>query len=407
VRKILALYGLLCALAVVAGLYPSIYFNVRPWWQHDSGMAMVQLILSLIAAAIPLVIFRLHWAERIFFVAILLGVLRVSVANGIESITLTRSEITSGREDRLSSNKEWTTTIERWVDESKTLKARYTPVGDEKEYTPTSQETVEAKREGRDSANKERDTSCKVSRVSTDCRSLTAFAEVAQAQLVQVIQNYGLTQRIDKLEHDIGDARSKLSEVGSAPPDYLGKARDALEGAWFNPLQNREMWTAYMAEAAAAGAPKLFVYIVSLLFAAALGENWWRMPQFNREVMPFKRESLPAEQESPQSQLLRSPPDEPPAQPRKPFAVAYVPGVRAWVEIVRPVPGGPKKRYTPSQMFPHYREFCNAEGFTPCKHVTTLGSLFRAHSGMAPVAKTGGQSHYELNIEPKLALVKA
>ena len=393
--KTKALYGFLCALAVVAGLYPCIYLNVKPWWTHDRGMALVQLILSLIAAAIPLVIFRLHWAERVFFAAILLGVLRVSVANGIESITLTRSEIASGREDHLTSNKEWTTRIEGWTDERDTLKAKYIPAEGEREYTPTSQDTVTAKREGRDSANKERDAACKVSRF--DCKNLTLLAEGAQARLEQAIQNYGLTQRIDKLERDIREAQGKLREAGSAPPDYLGKARDALDGAWFNPLKDREMWTAYMAELAAAGAPKLFVYIISLLFIAALGENWWRAPvQSERESLPFKRESPAQEQRT-----------EPASKPRKPFGLAYVPGFKAWIVTARAAPGGPRKRYTPGQAYPYYKDYCQEKGFEPCKHPTTFGSLMKAYSEMAPVVKTGGQSYYELNLGPKLALVKA
>ena len=379
--KTKALYGCLCALAVVLGLFPSFYLNVRPWWGHDRGLAIVQLIFTLIAAGIPLFIFRLHWGERIFFGLLLLVALRVSVANGIESITLTRAEITSGRENTLNTKSEWITRIESWTTESNGLKAKFIPVSGETEYVPTSRDLVDTKREGRDSA-------CEKSRTSNDCK-------LAQTRLEQVTQNFELTLRIDALERDIREAKSKM-DLTVAPPDYLGKAKNALGGMWFDPLQDREMWTAYMAEGAAAGAPKLFVYIVSLLFAAALGENWWRTPQFVRESLHAPLESPAQEQRT-----------EPPSKPRKPFGLAYVPGFKAWIAIARPTSGGPRKRYTPGKAYPYYKDFCQEKGFEPCKHPTTFGSLMKAYSEMAPVVKTGGQSYYELNLGPKLALVKA
>jgi hypothetical protein len=374
----------------MAGLYPSIYLNVKPWWMHDRGMALVQLVLTLIAAAIPLIIFRLHWVERIFFVAILLGVLRVSVANGIESITLTRSEIASGREDHLSVNKEWTARIETWTGERDKLRATFVPIGDKKEYIPTSRELVETEREGRDSA-------CKTSRTSNDCK-------YAQTKLEQVTQNYELTLRIDALERDIRDAQAKISEAGSAPPDYLGKARDALEGAWFNPLKDREMWTAYMAELAAAGAPKLFVCIVSLLFAAALGENWWL--ESTHKIESTKVDT-PVIESTGASVTKEKRVQKPTTSTGKVWGAQWLDGVKAWVDTVRPVPGGARQRYTPSQAFPHYVEFCEARGYTPCGRPTVFGSIITKHIDVAPVVRTGGQSWYEFNLGPKLALVKA
>ena len=389
--KTKAVYGFLCALVVMAGLYPSIYLNVKPWWMHDRGMALVQLVLTLIAAAIPLIIFRLHWLERFFFAAILLGVLRVSVANGIESITLTRSEIVSGREDHLTSSKEWTTRIEEWTGKRDKLRATFVPTGDKKEYIPTSRELVETEREGRDSV-------CKTSRTSNDCK-------YAQTKLEQVTQNYELTLRIDALERDIRDAQAKMSEAGSAPPDYLGKAKDAMAGAWFNPLQDREMWTAYMAELAAAGAPKLFVYIVSLLFAAALGENWWIESAKKMEsTKAFKRTSASIYQPS---VTKVKPTQEPTASTGKVWGAMWLDGVKAWADAVRPSPSGPRQRYTPSLAFPHYVEFCQARGYTPCGRPTVFGSIITKHIDVCPVATTGGQRWYEFNLGPKLALVKA
>lgn len=397
--KTKALYGFLCALAVVLGLFPSFYLNVRPWWGHDRGLAIVQLIFTLIAAGIPLFIFRLHWGERIFFGLLLLVALRVSVANGIESITLTRGEIVFAREGHINVNSAWTTHIEEWIEERDTLKKRYVPIAGEREYVPTNQASVEAKRDGRDIANKERDIACKVSHVSTECKELTRQAETAQTKLEQAIQNYELTQRVDRLEHDIREAKDKLRESGAATPDYLGKARDALEGAWFNPLVNREMWTAYMAEGAAAGAPKLFVYIVSLLFAAALGENWWR--ESTKKV-----ESTQAYSEFKPIPMKRKPPKKPTASTGQPWGAEWLDGVKAWIDAVRPVPGGSFKRYTPGMAFSHYVDFCQARGYPPCSKPVVLGRIISNHIDIMPVAKTGGQGWYELNLGPKLALVK-
>ena len=61
-----ALYGVLCVFAVLIGLYPCVFLNVKPFMAHGQwGSAALQLFLSLIAASIPLIIFRLHWVEAI------------------------------------------------------------------------------------------------------------------------------------------------------------------------------------------------------------------------------------------------------------------------------------------------------------------------------------------------------
>jgi len=97
----------------------------------------------------------------------------------------------------------------------------------------------------------------------------------------------------------------------------------------------------------------------------------------------------------------------PVASTGKPWGALWLDGVKAWVETVKPSPGSPRQRYTPGQAFPHYVEFCVARGYLPCKKDTVLGSIITKHIDITPVARTGGQSWYELNLGPKLALVKA
>ena len=262
--RIKAFYGALCVFSVLLGLFPSVFLNVKPFWMHDqTGMAAVQLILTLVTAAIPLIIFRLHWVEALIAGCLLLGLLRVSVANGIESVTLTRSEISSGREEKLNTKSDWTARIEKWTGERDELKAKFIPLKREKEYVPTSEEVVTASREWRDAA-------CRLP-TSQTCKS-------AQTKLEQVTQNYELTKLVDQLERDIREAQNELSQAGAPPPDYLAQAKNAVAGAWFDPMQDREMWQAYIAEGVAAFAPKFLVFLISFLFTAALGEKWWEEP---------------------------------------------------------------------------------------------------------------------------------
>ena len=76
--------------------------------------------------------------------------------------SLTRSEISSGHEANLNTKGEWTTRIEKWISERDGLKTSYIPIAGEKEYAPTGEEVVNTEREGRDTANRERDAACKV-----------------------------------------------------------------------------------------------------------------------------------------------------------------------------------------------------------------------------------------------------
>ena len=241
------LYGALCVLAVLIGLYPSIFLNVKPFMMHEQwGSAGLQLVLTLITAAIPLVIFRVHWAEALILGLLLLGLLRVSVANGIESVTLTRSEISSGRDVNLNIKGDWKARIETWAKERDGLKTRFIPLKGEQDYVHTSGEVVATAREGRDAA-------CQYQKASETCKT-------AQTRLEQVTQNYELTKRVDQLERDIREAQATITQVGNTPPDYLGQAQKALAGAWLNPLQDREVWLAYIAEGVAAFAPRSLVF---------------------------------------------------------------------------------------------------------------------------------------------------
>ena len=377
------LYRYLCALGVLIGLYPSIFLNVKPSLvQGHWGTAVLQLVLTVITATICFIIFKLpHWSERIIAAALLLGLLRVSVANGIESVTLSRNDISSERQEKITTKDDWNTRIEKWTLEREGLKRKFIPLKGEQEYVPTSEEVVSTAREGRDAA----------------CKYPTGEAcKNAQGKLEQVTQNYELTKRVDKLEHDIRKAQDAAALVGNPPPDYLEQAKKALSGAWFDPLQDREAWLAYIAEGAAAFAPKFLVFLVSHLFATELGEKW-------RE----KRKSLKCK--SPKMVLT-----EEPAQPIRqnslttPKRLSYVPGVEAWVKAVTPIPGSKRKRYTPTQAHPHYRDFCEREGYPFC-HVNVLGSILKRECRLLPAVTVGGCSHYEFTINEvaKLALVKA
>ena len=189
--------------------------------------------------------------------------------------------------------------------------------------------------------------------------------------------------------------KTSLGRLG-IPPDYLGQAQKALAGAWLNPLADREAWLAYIAEGVAAFAPKFLVFLVSFLFAAALGEEWWK------ETLPLQEstpESIPARV----APILPSPPKKSINTPKR---LAYVPGVEAWVKVVTPKPGGKGDRYKPGQAHPFYVDFCKAEGYTPAP-LQVFGQILMGECGLKVVARTGGQSHYEFNLRPQLALVKS
>jgi len=396
------IYVICCTLVALLGLFPAIYLNVRPWWHHDWGIAASQFVYSLVGAGIPLFIFSLpRKVERIFFALLWLGAMRVSIANGIESISLTRTEMVSGVTTQVSTNKEWTTRIEAWGKEKNELEASYIPVDNEAKYVPTSQEVVDAKRERRDAASREKDAACKVSRISATCTTLIDRAEKAQTAFEQATQNYGLTLRVDKIENDIKAAQAN---VKAEPTDFLKKARSTTEGAWFDLLGDREIWSAGMAEAAAAGAPKLFVYIVGLLFLALLGEGW--KERESTKKVESTQGYLGSTDGFKSSPARQKPPKKLAASTGRPWGDKWLDGVKSWVDTVRPVPGGPFKRYTPEMAFPHYVEFCEARGYPPCSKPGVLGRIISNHIDIMPVARTGGQSHYELNLRPQLALVK-
>ena len=380
------LYGALCVLAVLIGLYPSVFLNVKPFMVHEQwGSAALQFFLTLIAAAIPLIIFRLHWLEATIAGLLLMGLLRVSVANGIESVTLTRSEISSGRVEKEAAKGDWKARIETWTSERDSLKTRFIPLKGEQSYVPTSGEVVATAREGRDA-------SCKYPS-SESCKS-------AQTRLEQVTQNFELTKRVDQLEQDIRDAQTRITKVGSTPPDYLGQAQKALAGAWLDPLQDREVWLAYIAEGVAAFAPKFLVFLVSFLFTATLGEKWWQ--ESLRQESTVENTNPVQEVEYTSPQISTAPRHRYITSPKR---LNQAMSVEAWVKSVLPA-GGKRKRYTPGQAHPHYREFCEREGYTPC-HLNVFGSILKTECGLRPVVVVGGCSHYEFTIQEvtKLALV--
>jgi hypothetical protein len=90
---------------------------------------------------------------------------------------------------------------------------------------------------------------------------------------------------------------------------------------------------------------------------------------------------------------------------RKRRGLAYIPGVQAWVASVRPSPGSPGKRCSPSQALSHYQDFCKAAGYPYAPHATVLGGLLKNDTDLRPAVVVGGTSYYELNLRPQLALV--
>ena len=382
-------YYILSGACFLIGLYPSIYFNVAPYFEHSRlGMAASQLVISLLEAILPFVILRGRLSfkgifESLIALALLCVFLFASVGNGMESITLARSDFSADRDQKKHVVTEWTAQIETWNAEQGALKKKYVPIGDTREYLPTTEENVHLAQEGRDAAIKARD-ACKY-----ECKALIQDAKAAQDKLERVAQNYELTKRVDALEKQIAETKKQMDALGAPSPDHIAIARDAQKGAYVDFLSNREATLTYAGEAAAAFGPKFLIMLLSLLYAEAYGESW------KRESPSFKQESLP--------ELSPVPPSTP---QRKKRGLIYIPGVKAWVESVRPLPGSPGKRYAPGQALSHYQEFCRARDFPYAPHATVLGGLLKNETDLRPVVVVGGMSLYELCLRPQLALVK-
>ena len=374
------IYGVSCVVSVLIGLYPSFFLNAKPYLMHgEQGMAAVQCVLALIAAAIPLVMFSLSFFEGCLAVVLLGAILFASIGNGMESITLVRSEFAAEHETKSHSLNEWSTRVETLVSQQLELKKRYIPLGEAREYTPTSEEIRNAAREGRDMA-------CKYSSVTENCKN-------TQNHFALVSQNYELTKRVDALEQAKADAERKMSEIGTPPPDHLALARQALNGAWINPLANRETSLALVGEGVAAFSPKIMISLVDILFVAMFGAAWSKTDR-PRESLPSERDT---QRESPVTVTMAHPKTPLPA-PKKMAGLRYLPGVQAWVESVKPAPGGSVKRYAPKDALPFYQDFCKAAGFPFAVHETTLGGLLKNGTDLVPITKVGGRSYYALNI---------
>jgi hypothetical protein len=136
-----------------------------------------------------------------------------------------------------------------------------------------------------------------------------------------------------------------------------------------------------------------FVALLNSLFQKAFGEKWWEL----RESPSFKQ--------LPQESLPEIQPIPPSTPQRKKRGLIYIPGVKAWVESVRPLPGSPGKRYAPGQALSHYQDFCRARDFPYAPHATVLGGLLKNETDLRPVVVVGGMSLYELCLRPQLALV--
>ena len=381
------LYFLLCAIGVLIGLYPSIFLNVGAYYAHgQNGYAGLQLALCLLMAGCPLVLPILNLAESVIAVLLLIGLLLVSVGNGVEAIAMARGELTSAREVKIHSQDDWKARIEEWKAEKESLKDK---------YTPTTEASLTSAQEGVDSTNKARDAACRYAGKACDDR--TRDAKEAQGRLDQVSRDYGLTKRVEKLERDIEDNRNKIRDLGDPPPDHIAKAKTALSGLFINPVQDKEVITAFVCEGAAAFAPRFMVLLVGLLFTTALGVGWMDSPSPKREspaviLPPIAVDSPPKVSVLP---LAKKP-------AAKGKMALYLEGVDAWLIVARS--GDRLDHYTPGHAFPHYRKFCEERGFTPCKAPTTLGTLLT--SKLQPAKKAGGSYYYALNLGSRLELVK-
>ena len=384
-------YYILSGACFLIGLYPSIYFNVAPYFEHNRlGMAASQLVISLLEAILPFVVLRGRFSikgtlESLIALALLCVFLFASVGNGMESITLARSDFSTDRNQKEHASTKWTAQIVTWNAEQDALKKKFVPIGDEREYLPTTGENVRLAQEGRDAANKARD-ACKY-----ECKTLIQDAKAAQDKLERVAQNYELTKRVDALEKQIAETKKQVDALGVPQPDHIALARNAQKGAYIDFLGNREATLTYAGEAAAAFGPKFLIMLLSLLYAEAYGESWKReSPSFKQ----LPQESLP--------KILPVPPSTP---QRKKRGLVYIPGLKAWVESVRPLPGSPGKRYAPGQALSHYQDFCRARDFPYAPHATVLGGLLKNETDLRPVVVVGGMSLYELCLRPQLALV--
>lgn len=392
-KKMMAYIGL-CFCAIVIGLTPSVILNVKPYWEHDKGMAVVQLAFVIAAAIIPLALKKN--LESFLVILFLLGVFYVSVGNGVESITLARSGFTSEREGKKDAKEDWNTRIEEWVAEKRTLASK---------YTPTTEESLKSAQEGVENANKARDAACKY--VTKTCDAAIQDAKAAQKNLDQVSHDFGLTQRVVKLEGDIERARSELRKIGSTPVDHLAKAKEANSSF----LNHRESSMAIVGEVMAAIGPRSLIAAIGLLFAEIFGKNWRNPPSIESTPRESPIAKAWAETEEPRQLISPIPTDSSQAPPRKSPSPAsrmvYVEGVQAWLNVVRPSPGRGTGWYATGEVFDDYVAFCKSKGYPPCKAPTSLGTIIKNDCPPMPFKRKGGRTYYEFNLPPKLTLVKS
>jgi len=370
------LYGFLCGGALLVSLSGSLIMNVRPYILHnDVWMATVQISLALGAAAVPVAMETdLHPVWKLFGVGLLGVLFTVCLGNGIESSTLTRSDSSFARANKITTQAGWNTQIEQWKADKRAL---------ENIYTPTSQDDLKV-------AQERKDTACKLP-ASTECKN-------AQSALVATAHNLGLTQRVDKIEDDIRTANAELRKLGAAPPDHLKEASDALP---IDLMKNRPAWMAFGCEGLAAIGMKFFMALINSLFAKAFGPKWWEV-ESPRIESPHPIESLdvPFKPRAPIRRIASE----------SPKRLRCAPGVQAWVRQALPNPGTKGQRFSTTEALPHYLAFCEQEGIEACQ-IGLFGSILLKECGLSYAAKRGGVGYYEFNIPKspqvtKLALVK-
>jgi hypothetical protein len=397
------LFGLLFLVSVVLGLTPSVILNVWPYATHGQGsMAVVQFILALGAAitAIGMGYTSTGWQV---VSAVLLGLLIfVCLGNGIESSALIRGEVSAEHDMKTEEKGDWTARIVE-------LSAEKEKIVKDPRFTRTGKDLLEAAQEGKETASNLRDFACRPGNSTSGCAKATDDLRASQEKLEQVSWNYNMTARVDQLEETIHRTREKVDHLGAPTVDYLKQARIEAQVFPFNPLENRSAFIPLACELWAAIGPKLMVSWVIALFVSMFGPKWWENdvppPPSVRESFAQKqpsRESLPKTNARDFIAIAAVPTKTTPAVMA---AAVHGEGVRAWLEAVKPIPGGTNEWRKAGQVFPEYVAFCQARGYPPCKAPTVLGTIIRHHCAPRPSKKLGGSTFYEFNLGPRLTLV--
>ena len=377
---LLIFYGLLFILALIVSLSGSLIMNVRPYYLHgDQGMAAVQFFLALGAALFPLAMeCDIAWWWKGLGGVLLVVLILVCLGNGIESSALVRGDITASREDKVYAGTSADSQIEQWSTEVKSLKkTSYVPTGDDDLQAAQNRQTI----------------ACKLP-TSNDCK-------MAESDLVRIIHDHGLTKRVDAIERKIEDALVERRKLGAPPPDHLKDAAADADFLPINPLKHRPTLIAAGCEGMAALGMIFFTALLNSMFAKAFGRKWW---EGGKIESPTESPTLkPEEHLQVNSTAARLSPQKFLDTPKRALCR---PGVLEWIKQVATHSGVRGALFSPKQAYPHYHAFCEARGLPSCQ-LGLFGSILLNECALRHAKKVGGVGYYELNLGPKLALVKA